>query len=192
MSDETTTAGRPSQRSLRPDLRERILTQRWVLGAALVLAVVAHRSGAVPMWAALGGFAIIVIAALFAPQRRKAAIRRLREARAVTPWPDTGMKRIAEALHNPCFIVDHRGITRYVNRAAQERFGDPHPGDRSPSAFARQSSSTLWTVSSPPGSPGGSSGARRRRPSSGWRHRSPRSPIWQGKRENRRDRALSS
>jgi two-component system phosphate regulon sensor histidine kinase PhoR len=129
MSDETTTAGRPSQRSLRPDLRERILTQRWVLGAALVLAVVAHRSGAVPMWAALGGFAIIVIAALFAPQRRKAAIRRLREARAVTPWPDTGMKRIAEALHNPCFIVDHRGITRYVNRAAQERFGDPHPGD---------------------------------------------------------------
>ncbi|MAA97908.1 MAG: two-component sensor histidine kinase [Stappia sp.] len=129
MSDETTAAGRPDQRRLRPDLRERIVTQRWVLGAALILAVVAHRSGAVPVWAALGGFALLVVAALFAPQRRKAVIRRMREARAVTPWPDTGMKRIAEALHDPCFIVDHRGITRYVNRAAQQRFGDPHPGD---------------------------------------------------------------
>lgn len=129
MSDNSTSRQRSGGGRLRHPFRERLEAQRWVLIAAVLLAALVLRGGvATPAQVAIG-LAVLAAAALLAPQRRPLAARRLRQARAALPWPDAGMKRIADALHNPCFIVDARGITRYVNRAASERFGNPHPGD---------------------------------------------------------------
>lgn len=36
-------------------------------------------------------------------------------------WPDTGMKSVVEALPDPCFVVDQRGLVRYANSAALQR-----------------------------------------------------------------------
>ncbi len=44
-------------------------------------------------------------------------------------WPETGIKRMADALPDPCVILDRRGVVRYANRRAEATFplrpGDP-------------------------------------------------------------------
>ena len=128
MSDDTTE--RPAARpGLRSRLRERIAEQRWVLVALVAVALMAIFVARVPPLLVAVGGALLLLAALVPPTRRLLVTRRRREARSLTPWPETGMKQLADALPNPCFIVDRRGITRYVNRAARVRFGDPLPGD---------------------------------------------------------------
>ena len=128
MSDDTTE--RPAARpGLRSRLRERVAEQRWVLFAVVAVALLAVLVAGVPALMVAAGAIPVLLAALIPPTRRLLVTRRRREARALTPWPETGMKQLADALPNPCFIVDRRGITRYVNRAARVRFGDPLPGD---------------------------------------------------------------
>jgi len=45
------------------------------------------------------------------------------------PWPETSIKLFAEALPDPCFVLDRRGIVRYANADAAAAFpikpGDP-------------------------------------------------------------------
>ena len=129
MNDQSTDRPAPAAGNLVGELRARLVAQRWVLGVAVVLGAAAWWQAAVPLQAALAGIALMALAALFAPRRRLLVARRQRQALQTSPWPDTGMKQLSDALPNPCFIVDRRGITRYVNRAARIRFGDPHPGD---------------------------------------------------------------
>ena len=44
-------------------------------------------------------------------------------------WPETGVKRMADALPDPCVILDRRGVVRYANSRAEATFpirpGDP-------------------------------------------------------------------
>lgn len=44
-------------------------------------------------------------------------------------WPETGIKRMADALPEPCVILDRRGVVRYANSRAEATFpirpGDP-------------------------------------------------------------------
>jgi len=44
-------------------------------------------------------------------------------------WPETGIKRMADALPDPCVILDRRGVVRYANSRAEATFpirpGDP-------------------------------------------------------------------
>jgi two-component system phosphate regulon sensor histidine kinase PhoR len=129
MSDDGTDRPVQGAGGFPSELRARVLAQRWVLLVAAALAIAAIWTGAVAPPAAIVGAGLVAIAALVSPRRRLLVARRQRQARQQTPWPETGMKQLADALPNPCFIVDRRGITRYVNRAARVRFGDPLPGD---------------------------------------------------------------
>ncbi|WP_208976172.1 ATP-binding protein [Polycladidibacter stylochi] len=42
---------------------------------------------------------------------------------------DKGMKSAVNALPHPCFVVDYRGTTQYVNHAARKLFGNVTAGD---------------------------------------------------------------
>jgi len=46
-----------------------------------------------------------------------------------TPWPDSGMKTVVEALDDPCIVVDAGEVVRYVNREATVRYGAVRLGD---------------------------------------------------------------
>ncbi|WP_051242980.1 ATP-binding protein [Stappia stellulata] len=121
-------------------LRERIAMQRWVLLACVFVAAAALYTGA-PVAPVSAGLAIVAGAALLAPARKPLIARRLRRKRAVSAWPETGMKHLADAFPNPCFIVDRRGVTRYANTAARIRFGQVRPGD--PISFRLRSPALL-------------------------------------------------
>ncbi|PTW62153.1 two-component system phosphate regulon sensor histidine kinase PhoR [Breoghania corrubedonensis] len=107
----------------------RLIALRWLFVAiALMLAaaVVVHQ---VPPWYAALAFAIVVMLAAVLPQRRATSLSAGRTLATGTAWPDTGMKIAVDALAQPCFIVDRRGITRYVNMVAGRQFASVKPGD---------------------------------------------------------------
>ncbi|WP_428642401.1 ATP-binding protein [Roseibium sp.] len=120
----------------------RIGEARWILLAVLIAAAYAVLALEVPVWAAAGFFAVLVLLAGFPP--RKAASRRVklsaqREIRRM--WPGTGMKVTVDALPSPCFVADGRGITRYVNTQAQAKYGGVKPG--APLSFSLRAPSLL-------------------------------------------------
>ncbi|WP_425088312.1 ATP-binding protein [Stappia sp.] len=144
MTDEPLEADAPHSRGrnrARGMLRERLSMQRWVLLACVFVAAAAVYTGAAPALHVLAGFAIVAGAALLAPARKPLIGRRLRRKRAVSTWPETAMKHLSDAFPNPCFIVDHRGVTRYANSAARDRFGQVRPGD--PISFRLRSPALL-------------------------------------------------
>ena len=99
------------------------------------MAVVVHQ---VPAWHAVAAFVIVICLAAILPQRRATALATGRNPATGTAWPDTGMKVAVDALAQPCFIVDRRGITRYVNAVAGRQFSPSSRATRCPSACGRQ------------------------------------------------------
>ncbi|WP_296588040.1 ATP-binding protein [Roseibium sp.] len=96
----------------------------------------------IPFWPAVLGLLAITAAAAFAPRRsssRRLKLKTQREVRRM--WPGTGMKVTVDALPNPCFVADGRGITRYVNHEAQKVYGDVKPGG--PLSFSLRAPSLL-------------------------------------------------
>src|SRR5690606_23433669 len=53
---------------------------------------------------------------------------RLRSRQPPSIWPETGVKRMADALPDACIILDRRGIVRYANGRAEAAF-PVRPGD---------------------------------------------------------------
>ncbi len=45
-------------------------------------------------------------------------------------WPETGVKLFAEALPDPCIVLDRRGVVRYANRRAVSRLRRSGPATR--------------------------------------------------------------
>jgi len=115
----------PLFRSLR-----RLLEARWFLVAlalftvALVLAAELTPVGGLVVFAG-----VVALTALLptASARRDATLERRDVADPI--WPETAVKLFAEALPDPCIILDRRGVVRYVNRRAVDVFtirpGDP-------------------------------------------------------------------
>lgn len=131
----------PGDRGARWTLRERVIAQRWVLAVAIAIAALALQAGVASPAQAVAALAAIAVAALVGLRRRPLIARRLKRRSAVTPWPETGMKHLADAFPDACFLVDRRGVTRYANAAARARFGQVHPGD--PISFRLRSPALL-------------------------------------------------
>lgn len=74
-------------------------------------------------------FAVVVALAAVVP---RAFVARLGPVAPPEPadqvWPETGVKLFAEALPDPCIVLDRRGIVRYANRLAVSAFAI-RPGD---------------------------------------------------------------
>ncbi|ADZ71703.1 ATP-binding protein [Polymorphum gilvum] len=108
----------------------RLAEARWLLALLALLATAAVGVYGVP-WPVAAGAAVLAATAAgaFGPRRsgRRLRLEARREQRRL--WPDTGMKAIVDALPMPCFVADGRGVTRYVNAVARERYGAVRPGD---------------------------------------------------------------
>lgn len=121
----------------------RKLRDAWlVLIASAVIGLIAVARYDIPESTALTAFCILVLAILLTPQRAKPAQPSLAPRREIgRVWPGTGMKVTVDALSNPCVIADGKGVTRYMNAAAEKTFGVGRVGD--PLSFSLRAPSLL-------------------------------------------------
>ncbi|MBN8997328.1 MAG: two-component sensor histidine kinase [Rhizobiales bacterium] len=111
---------RPSRASL---VGRRVGGLRWILLAATVLLLIATVAGAMSPLAAILVFAGLLVAAAVVPVAAgPAAGTPLRAEPVAPPSPDAGLTRLAEALPDPCFILDRRGLVRHANALALAAF----------------------------------------------------------------------
>ncbi|MEP3256554.1 MAG: ATP-binding protein, partial [Roseibium sp.] len=120
----------------------RLREARWQLVTAASLGFASNVFFDVPWQAVLGAIALLVGVTAYVPRRlrsRRLEVVKQRELRRM--WPGTGMKVTVDALPNPCFVADGRGITRYINQAALKQYGELTPGD--PLSFSLRAPSLL-------------------------------------------------
>jgi two-component system phosphate regulon sensor histidine kinase PhoR len=100
---------------------------RWLLAAAVALTLALYAADAVNAFAAI--LIVAAVAALVArmPPPPEASGAAVEAAPAVGP-DDAGIKAFVEALPDPCFILDRRGIVRHANARAAATFPIP-PGE---------------------------------------------------------------
>lgn len=96
---------------------------RYILAAALVLALLLSVSGQLALWQIWAGFAVLVVAALL-PVRARANKKRERQLRRESRLQ---LERIVfntcEALQDPAFILTAGSLLKYQNRVAVDIFG---------------------------------------------------------------------
>ncbi len=110
-------------------LARRLGEARWFLIVLALFIAGMMLAGGLSPGAGIAVLALaVVLTALLprAPRGRDAPPERRDVADPV--WPETAVKLFAEALPNPCIILDRRGVVRYANRRAAEVFAI-RPGD---------------------------------------------------------------
>ena len=104
-------------------LGERLYVSRYVLAAAVFLAILLSADGVVSIWQVLGGITVLAVAALV-PAQASTVVRRERQLkRDARMRLETIVFNTCEALEDPAFILSEGGIVKYQNRAAVEKFG---------------------------------------------------------------------
>jgi two-component system, OmpR family, phosphate regulon sensor histidine kinase PhoR len=114
----------PGRESLVARAVARLVEARWLVGAAAVVLLVFTTSGIIGSVVALVLLALFAAALSFAPmtRAREAAAPVAPSAPVVLPTPTverpTGFEVFADALPEPCFVLDRRGVVRYANARA--------------------------------------------------------------------------
>jgi len=106
----------------------RLFEARWLLAASGVLLIVLVFVGLIGFAAALIIFAAFVVLTAAIRRDGTSAPPSTIPAPAAQPWPETGIKLFAEALPDPCMVLDGRGTVRYANQRAIDAFAI-RPGD---------------------------------------------------------------
>ena len=107
----------------------RLAEARWfLLALALFVAGVVIAGGLSPGGGVLVFAGVVALTALMPRVSRRRDAPPERRDLADPVWPETAVKLFAEALPDPCIILDRRGVVRYVNRRAAEVFAI-RPGD---------------------------------------------------------------
>lgn len=120
----------------------RVKDARWVLLVSAALGFVGVWLYAVPVIAVVSAVALLVLVTAYVPRRSRAMkVKVGKQGQLRRMWPGTGMKVTVDALPVPCFVADGRGIMRYVNGAAIDRYGPVKPGD--PLSFSLRAPSLL-------------------------------------------------
>ena len=106
----------------------RLSEGRWLVLAVAIALLTVVVAGIVPP--AAGGAAFVTLVALIAFLPRARSLQRLPAAAApaATSAPETGVQAFANALPDPCFVLDRRGIVRHANQRAIAVFSI-RPGD---------------------------------------------------------------
>jgi len=99
-----------------------LVNGRWLLVAAAVVLGVLYAIDAVTAGAALALLALVVVALGLRPLTYGDDRLAARTAPASAAWLEPGLRLFAEALPDPCFILDRRGVVRYANRRATSYF----------------------------------------------------------------------
>jgi two-component system phosphate regulon sensor histidine kinase PhoR len=100
----------------------RLSEARWLLAAMAAFLAILALFGAIGGWTALAVLAAVVVAVLLVPRGRVDDRLAARAEPLPAAWPETGIKLFADALPDPCFILDRRGILRYANARASDAF----------------------------------------------------------------------
>jgi two-component system, OmpR family, phosphate regulon sensor histidine kinase PhoR len=106
----------------------RLSEARWLLAASGVVLIVLVFAGLIGLPAALIIFAAFIVLTAVIRRDGMSAPPAAVAAPAAQPWPETGIKLFAEALPDPCMVLDGRGIVRYANQRAIDAFAI-RPGD---------------------------------------------------------------
>jgi two-component system phosphate regulon sensor histidine kinase PhoR len=101
---------------------ERLADGRFLIAAVAAALVLLFAAGAIGLGGAFVTFAAVALLIGLVPLA-PASARPVSPAEA-TPavWPETGIKLFAEALPDPCFVLDRRGVVRFVNSRAAAAF----------------------------------------------------------------------
>ncbi len=100
----------------------RLLEGRWLIAALAILLAALYLAGS--LTATAGAVILLVLIGLMAVIPRFHATERpsARAAPRALTWPETETKLFADALPDPCFVLDRRGIVRYANERAVAGF----------------------------------------------------------------------
>jgi two-component system phosphate regulon sensor histidine kinase PhoR len=103
-------------------LLDRLSEARWLIAAVAAILLVLVAASALTVPGALIAFVAVTLLIGLIPLAgaagRPTAIADARPA----VWPETGIKLFAQALPDPCFVLDRRGIVRYSNSHALAAF----------------------------------------------------------------------
>lgn len=129
-SAEQNTSGQKSSAQTVQSAGRRLVDARWSLFTVAGVLIAAVLWFELPIAFAVAGFAAVAASATLIPRNRG-----LRPASHIKPinrgiWTDKSMRRVVEALPDAAFIVDRRGIIRYVNGLTSERFAAIRSGER--------------------------------------------------------------
>ncbi len=107
----------------------RLGAARYVLLGFVGLLALLVASGALATHTAVLLFVAVALMMAALPRGERLAPDRLALRAPPSVWPDTGLKQMADALPDPCILLDRRGFVRYQNRLAEAAFpirpGDP-------------------------------------------------------------------
>ena len=105
-----------------PSVGGRLREARWLLGIIAVVLVILFAVEEITASGAVLLFLVLAGAVALAPRPNAAERLASRSEPAQPIWPETGIKRFAEALPDPCFVLDRRGVVRYANDRALGAF----------------------------------------------------------------------
>ncbi len=107
----------------------RLGAARYVLIGFIGLLALLVASGALATHTAVLLFVAVTLMMAALPRGERLAPNRLALRAPPSVWPETGLKQMADALPDPCIILDRRGYVRYQNHLAEAAFpirpGDP-------------------------------------------------------------------
>ncbi|WP_068318241.1 ATP-binding protein [Polycladidibacter hongkongensis] len=97
---------------------------RWLVFLVMCIMALFALAFEVPVWAAFMGFALLFTAIIGGGLKGRTTLRPPRgiSKKELGEIVDKGMKSAVNALPDPCFVVDYRGTTQYVNTAARATF----------------------------------------------------------------------
>lgn len=114
-----------------------------LIACAAVFAVLVF-TGRLGWQAAMVSFGLVFLAALLIPRRARFVQPPAGVAAPTEDEPDESMRKFAEVLRDPCFIVDRRAHLRFANAAGRREFPSAEIGD--PLAFTLRNPAFLHTV----------------------------------------------
>lgn len=123
MADQTANSNSGDQkRPVRTGVGARLWRVRWLLLATFSLMCVLLVFGRVTLAEGVAGvFALTIVAALI-PHRSRTLRTQMRLTEAPAHGRDEIVAAFAEALGDPCIIVDGRSVIRHLNKAASAQF----------------------------------------------------------------------
>jgi two-component system phosphate regulon sensor histidine kinase PhoR len=118
----TTSTGDDTVRATAARVATALVSNRWMIAAAVIVLALLYVVGDVGLGTAMALFVLFVAALGLQPLTRTGEQMAARNAPASSARLEPGLKLFAEALPDPCFILDRRGVVAYANRHATSYF----------------------------------------------------------------------
>jgi two-component system phosphate regulon sensor histidine kinase PhoR len=101
---------------------DRLADGRFLILAVAAALVLLFAAGAIGLGGAFVTFAAVALLIGLVPQGSPAERPVSPAEAAPVVWPETGIKLFAEALPDPCFVLDRSGVVRFANSRAAAAF----------------------------------------------------------------------